>query len=65
MRVLVFLFGGVSRYFRAHELSFMKEKKKRWSLVEKNSTQKMRENFNALADDDHDEEKKKKKRRKK
>ena len=43
----------------------MKEKKKRWSLVEKNSTQKMRENFNALADDDDDEEKKKKKRRKK
>ena len=33
--------------------------------MKKNSTQKMRENFNALADDDDDEEKKKKKRRKK
>ena len=42
----------------------MKEKKKRWSLVEKIHT-KMRENFNALADDDDDEEEKKKKRRKK
>ena len=42
----------------------MKEKNKRWSLVEKKSTQKMRENFNALADDDDDEKKKKKRRKK-
>ena len=62
MCVLVFLFGGVSIFSCTRAFFY---ENKRWSLVEKNSTQKMRENFNALADDDDDEEKKKKKRRKK